>query len=179
MKKMTAMFVFLFAFLMTGCSGITTLTTAKDPATYRSSQDVTTPGKSRIIEQHCESEIVGGCDGYGEGSSEGHAHHGPHGTLHPVTILARPQYYMTPAQQSREDMAGGVRVLHPGALDGVNRRIEELQADQDTLTLVIASDHEKVKKIEKKSNKKDGKKDNKKSPPPAKETEEGTPDDDS
>ena len=157
MKKVIGLFVFLFSFVTSGC-GISTFSTAQDPATYRSSQDVTTPGNSRIIEQHCKSKIVGGCDGYGEGVRG----IDPRSTLvvqHPPVRMI-PMVDQSNGQRAMGDIPGSVMIMHPGATNGLNQRLDQMQRDQDTITIVVAQDHEDVKKM-----KKNAGKDPKKSPP--------------
>jgi hypothetical protein len=153
MKNAIAFFVVLVVgSVMTGCASHRDVRTVNDPATTVHEECIETANGSTNCERHYDSKIVGGASGYV---------YSPYSTL----TVAHPPMRMIPyvdessAQRAMGDIPGSVMMLHPGAFDGVNRRIDQMQYDQDTLTIVVAKDHRDVKKL-----KKDGTQD-KKSPP--------------
>lgn len=155
MKNIYVWIGFVFMFVTTGCATHRNVRTSNDPATSVYEECVETGNGSTNCEHHVDSKIIGV-------GGEGLSPFSPYATttiMHPPVRMI-PYVDETSGQRAMGDIPGSVMVLHPGAMNGVNGRLDQMQRDQDTLTIVVAKDHADVKKMKKKVGT-----DTKKSPP--------------
>lgn len=154
MKNVYVLAAFVFPFVITGCATHRNVRTSSDPATSVYEECVETGNGSTNCEHHVDSKIIGG-------GREGYEL-SPYSSLtvmHPPVRMI-PMVDQSNGQRAMGDIPGSVMIMHPGATNGLNQRLDQMQRDQDTITIVVAQDHEDVKKL-----KKNAGKDPKKSPP--------------
>ncbi|MEO5927718.1 MAG: hypothetical protein ABIO72_03275 [Patescibacteria group bacterium] len=136
-----------FFFVLTGCGGgaFHALSTNSDPSKFDVDERTHFVNGSQNVEHHCESNVVGGCDGSG-----GFVGQSTLTVPHPPMRLI-PFVDESSAQSAMGDIPGGVVLLHPGALNGVatKRDIERVEGDIDAVVTIQVEDHNDIQKMKK------------------------------